>query len=171
MVSQCSYCINTDLLTPACKTQESGPAEISRCSQPFSPLSPPGRHQTALCIAHEMLCEPSSTQILTYGILPFSWSSLFASLPSERVLLPFLGKGYPCSPFFMTVSESPPLRISPWSPGPDSFKTDSHRLLFLSIGALISVWSYTLIVLIILILSSQLPCKFHDDLGRQNLHH
>lgn len=75
---------------------------------------------------------------------------------------PLPGQGRSLLTLLMTVSESLFLRISPWSLGPISFKTDSHRPLFFSIGALISVWSYTLIMLIILSLSSQIPCKFHD---------
>lgn len=116
MVSHCSCCISTRLLTPACKALGSGPAELSRCSQLFSPLSPPGFSQTGLWRVHEMLHEPSGAQTLTYGYIHI-WKTPSPLLWQERFLLTL----------FMVVSESPPLRSLPRISGPGSFNRDSYR--------------------------------------------
>lgn len=93
----------------------SGPADLLRQSSPFLHWALQALANMASML-HEMLQEPSGTQILTDGFSPL-WEP-----PA-----PLLWQGISLLALFMTVSKSPLPRSPPWSPGPASFNTDFHR--------------------------------------------
>lgn len=135
--------VSTNLLTPA-NALVSGPADLFRCSNPslhWALLAP----AKLASIFHEMLHEPCGTQISTYGFPPI-W----------KPLSPFLWQGTTLFILFMT--RSPPPRSPPWSPGPGSFSTDSHRPISYFLKAVIAVWSYILNT-VILFFASLFPAS------------